>query len=178
MSSESALPGRQFNASGAARVRDVVHDVVAELASDELPLVAGLARFDDATVVRRLSRRGQRREPLGFGLAEIVAMVTPVVWLAVDGAAQRAAGAAVDGAAKGAKGLLGKVFRRKKTPVVVPPLTPEQLAEVRQRVLELAAQRGLEPEHAITVADAVVARLALPGGPEQGPTSPNDSTPD
>ncbi|MGI8306004.1 hypothetical protein [Saccharopolyspora hattusasensis] len=171
------MPDRQTDASGGARVRDVVHDVVAEVASDELPLVAGLARSDDATVVRRLSRWGQRREPLGFGLAEIAAMVTPVVWLAVDEVAQRLAGAAVDGAAKGAKGLLGKIFRRKKTPAVVPPLAPEQLAEVRQRVLELAAQRGLEPEHAITIADAVVARLALPRGPAQGPTDPDASTP-
>ncbi|WP_344489668.1 hypothetical protein [Streptomyces enissocaesilis] len=43
----------------------------------------------------------------------------------------------------------------------MPPLTTEQLAEVRQRVLEVAAQRGLERERAETVAEAVVVRLVL-----------------
>ncbi|MFE7332909.1 hypothetical protein ACFU8W_50565 [Streptomyces sp. NPDC057565] len=42
-------------------------------------------------------------------------------------------------------------------------MTLEQLAEVRQRVLEVAARRGLEQERAETVADAVVARVALRG---------------
>ncbi|MFC8715712.1 hypothetical protein ACFUCQ_38265 [Streptomyces sp. NPDC057197] len=37
-------------------MRDLVRSVVADLAPDELPLVEGLCRFDDATVVRRLSR--------------------------------------------------------------------------------------------------------------------------
>ncbi|HKR51386.1 MAG TPA: hypothetical protein VJT72_17745 [Pseudonocardiaceae bacterium] len=121
----------------------------------------GLAGFDDATVVRRLGRRGGRREPLGFGLGEIVVLVTPVVWLAVDQVAKRIAGSAVDGAANGTKALLRKVFRRRVAPVVVPPLTRAQLGEVRRWVLEMAAQRGMDEERADAVADAVVARLVL-----------------
>lgn len=74
-------------------------DVVAEVAPEELPLVAGLAGFDDATAVRRLGGRGRRRETLGFGLGEVAALVTPVVWLVVDHTAQRIVGTAVDGAA-------------------------------------------------------------------------------
>ncbi|MFK0047671.1 hypothetical protein ACIQU4_26975 [Streptomyces sp. NPDC090741] len=46
-------------------------------------------------------------------------------------------------------------------------MTREQLAQVRQGVLEMAAQRGLSQQRAIAVADAVVARLAL-AAPEEG----------
>ncbi|MEO7195604.1 MAG: hypothetical protein ABIZ05_12435 [Pseudonocardiaceae bacterium] len=45
--------------------------------------------------------------------------------------------------------------------MTVPPLTREQIVEVRQRMLELAAQNGLERERAVTLADLLVARLTL-----------------
>ncbi|AHH97416.1 hypothetical protein KALB_4052 [Kutzneria albida DSM 43870] len=147
--------------SDATTVYDAVHDVVAEVAREELPLVTGLAGFDEATVIRRLSRHGGRREPLGFGLGDVAVLVTPVVWLVLDQTAKKVAGSAVDGATKGTKALLRKVFRRRTAPAVMPALTREQLAEVRQRILETAAQRGLPAERAETIADVVVARLVL-----------------
>ncbi|MEW2411319.1 hypothetical protein [Streptomyces griseoviridis] len=156
--------------------------MVAEVAPEEQPLVAGLLRFDDATVVRRLSGRGRRREPLGFGLGEVAALVTPVVWLAVNQTAQRVVGAALDGAAGRARGALRRLSRRPPETVTVPPLSREQLAMVRQLVLEVAAELHLDEERARAVADAVVARLAL-AGPESGgrggpadPAGPGDPT--
>ena len=146
-----------------------MRDVVAEVAPEELPVVDGLAGFDDATVVRRLRRGGNRREPLGFGLGEIAVMVAPVVWIVVDQIAQKVAGTAVDGAAKGMKALLRKVFRKGSARVVIPPLTAEQLAEVRQKVFEAALQRGMSEERAQAVADAVVTRLALGPADEEEP---------
>ncbi|WP_086827143.1 hypothetical protein [Allokutzneria sp. NRRL B-24872] len=146
---------------GSAAVRDVVRDVVAKVAPEELPVVDGLVLFDDATVVRRLRRGGNRRDPLGFGLGEIVVMVTPVVWLVMEQIAEKAAGAAVDGTAKGAKALLRKVFRKRSAPVVIPPLSKDQLAEVWRRVQEAALQRGMSEDRAKQVADEVVARLFL-----------------
>lgn len=142
------------------RVRDVVRGVVAEVAPEELPLLVGLARLDDATVVRRLGDRG-RREPLGFGLGEVAALVTPVVWLAVNQTAQQIMGAAVESATGRAKTRLRVLFRRPAEAVTVPPLTREQLADVRKAVLEMAAGRGLEEERATVIADAVVARLVM-----------------
>jgi hypothetical protein len=160
----SASFGRRPEAADGDRVvRDVVRDVVAEVASEELVIVEGLAQFDDDTVVRRLARSGRRRDPLGFGVGEIAALVTPVVWLVLDEAAKRAVDSAVDGAAKGAKALLRRVVRRRVAPVTVPVLTREQLGEVRDRVLETAASRGLGQERAAAIADAVVARLVLAG---------------
>lgn len=172
--SDGPVPG-----AGGHRVRDVVRDVVAEVAPEEQPLVAGLLRFDDATVVRRLSGRGRRHEPLGFGLGEVAALVTPVVWLAVNQTAQRVVGAALDGAAGRARGALRRLSRRPPESVTVPPLSREQLAMVRQLVLEVAAELHLDEERARAVADAVVARLALAGpesGGRGGPAGPDDST--
>ncbi|MFF5217489.1 hypothetical protein [Micromonospora sp. NPDC000442] len=142
-------------------MQDVVRDVVVEVAPEELPLVAGLARFDEATVVRRLGRWGGRREPLGFGAGEAAALVTAVVWLAVDQSVRRLGDAATDSLLWRMKALLRRLFRRRAEPATVPALTPEQLGEVRRRVLEVAAQRGLERDRADTIADAVVARLVL-----------------
>ncbi|MFD8733442.1 hypothetical protein ACFV06_00800 [Streptomyces sp. NPDC059618] len=158
--------------TNAATVRDVVHDVVAQIAREELPLVEGLARFDDDTVGRRLGHReGQRPEPLGFGSDEVTALVTGVVWLTLDQTARQLGERTADGVLRGAGGLLRRVMRRHTEPATVPPLTPEQLAEVRQRVLEVAARRGLGRERAETVADAVVARLAL-GTAQTEPPAP------
>ncbi|GAA4032742.1 hypothetical protein GCM10022247_67220 [Allokutzneria multivorans] len=139
----------------------MVRDVVAKVAPEELPVVDGLVLFDDATVVRRLRRGGHRRDPLGFGLGEVAVMITPVVWLVMEQIAEKAAGAAVDGTAKGAKALLRKLFRKRSAPVTIPPLSKDQLAEVRRRVYEAALQRGMSEERANEVADAVVARLLL-----------------
>jgi hypothetical protein len=57
-----------------------VRDVVAEVAPEELPLVAGVTGFDDATVVRRLGGRCRRSDTLGFGL-----VVSPAAAPAVAG---------------------------------------------------------------------------------------------
>lgn len=148
----------------------MVRDVVAAVAAEELPVIDGLTQFDDAVVVRRLGGRARSREPLGFGLGEIAVLVTPVVWLVLDQVAKQVADAAMNGAARGTRVLLRKVFGRRAAPVTVPPLTAEQLGEVRSRILETAARRGLDPQLALAIADTVVARLASipPGEDGQG----------
>lgn len=160
------------------RVRDLVRDVVTEVAPEELPLLAGLARFDDATAVQRLGGGVRRREPLGFGLGEVAALVTPVVWLAVDQATQKIVGTWVENRVARTGTALRRIFRRSATePVVIPPLTREQLALVRRSVLTMAAQRGLEPERAVVIADAVVTRLVL-AEPEPGAVAAAEAEPD
>ncbi|WP_063759293.1 hypothetical protein [Streptomyces scopuliridis] len=155
MSSEASV-------QGTVRVRDVVRDVVAEVAPEESSVIAGLAQFDDAAVVRLLKQKGNgRREPLGFGLGEIAVMATPVVWLVVDQAARQIGSVAADGATVGARSLVRRILRRRSAEVTVPSLAPEQLAEVHRQVLEAATRRGLERERAEVLADAVVARLTL-----------------
>ncbi|WP_405592817.1 hypothetical protein [Streptomyces sp. NBC_01092] len=161
-------------------VRDVVREVVGDVASDELPLVDGLFQFDDGTVVRRLRGRGRRREPLGFGWGEIAILVTPVVWLTVDQAARRFSDVIAEGVVQRIMAGLRGVLRRRPAPVVVPPLTREQLGQVREQVLQAATERGLSERRAKEIADAVVARLVLAeaGDPPQQPDNPaGGSTP-
>lgn len=177
MGSEAVSSGGH-TARGGATVRDVVRDVMAEVAPEELPLVTALARFDDATVVRRLGRTGGRREPLGFGLGEVVAMAAPVVWLVLDEAGRRMADAVVDAAATRSRSVLRRALRRPSAPVALPAaLTPEQLAEIRRRVVETALARGLGERRAETIADAVVARLVLPEAEDGAPEAPAPEPP-
>ncbi|MGW6534760.1 hypothetical protein ACWGBV_00795 [Streptomyces sp. NPDC055051] len=142
-------------------VRDLVRSVVASVAPEELPLVDGLRRFDDATVTRRLSRKEGRREPLGFGIGEVAALVTPVVWLVLDGVAQHMVASTVTRTSRRAKGIARRLFRRPASVAAVPALTRDQLVHVRALILATAQQRGFSAERADEIADAVVARLAL-----------------
>ncbi|WNF00162.1 hypothetical protein PS467_35040 [Streptomyces luomodiensis] len=154
--------GTPDRAPSGQRLREVVGAVIAEVAPEELPVVAGLSRFDDDTVVARLTSRRRGREPLGFGLEEMVCLATPVVWVALDESVRKVIGRTVDGVPARVGRRLGRVFRRPSDPLVVPALTPEQVAEVRRRILELSARSGLEPERAEVLADRVAARLLLP----------------
>ncbi|MDC7337757.1 MULTISPECIES: hypothetical protein [Streptomyces] len=142
-------------------VRDIVRSVVAELAPDELVLVEGLWRYDDDSVVARLAGRRRSREPLGFGLQEVTALITPVAWLVLDEAARKVVGTAVTSATDRTRGWLRRVTRRPAAVRTLPPLSEEQLAAVRARVLELGTESGLAPETATALAERVVARLVL-----------------
>ncbi|GAB1331580.1 hypothetical protein ACE1SV_59190 [Streptomyces sennicomposti] len=144
-------------------VRDLVRSVVSDLAPDELLLVEGLCRFDDVTVVRRLSRGGGRHKPLGFGFGEVAALVTPVVWLVLDGVAQRTAEATARRISEGVTAMMRRLVPRRRPVAVaaVPPLTREQLAAVHALILATSEQRRLESTLAEALADAVVARLVL-----------------
>jgi hypothetical protein len=158
----------------AATVRDVVADVVAQRAPQEQPLVDGLARLDPDEVVGLLSRRRTAREPLGFGLSEAVAVITPVVWMAVDEACRSAVTASVGGARLRLVGGMRRLLRRPPAEsLTVPELTREQLQAVHRRVREGADRVGLDESAALGLADTVVARLALerPATAEEQPAT-------
>ncbi|MEU5863592.1 hypothetical protein ABZ815_20645 [Nonomuraea sp. NPDC047529] len=152
-----AQSGGNTRSKGPSRVFDIVRDVVAEIAPEELVLVDGLAGLDHNAVRRMLGGRGGQREPLGFALG---ALVTPIVWLGVDEPARRIASAA-ENAARGTKAILRKFMRRPAVDSVMPELTRKQLAEIHQQILRTALTHGLEDGRARQVADAVTGRLAL-----------------
>lgn len=155
-----------------ATVREVVRDVVAATAPHEVPLLDGLDAFDEDRVAALLARRKGGRDPLGFGVTEVAALVTPVVWLAVSEAVKRGTGAAVDGFAVRIRAALRRLFRRPASPRHVPPLSPEQLDVVHRRVRERAGAAGIESSAAESLADAVVSRLARESA--SGPKQPGD----
>ncbi|MFD5396548.1 hypothetical protein ACFWJW_20270 [Streptomyces sp. NPDC127097] len=150
-------------------VRQVVCDVVAETASEELPLIEGMRDLDDAAVDRALLRRGRRREPLGFGLELVVALVTPVLWAVLAELAKQTLSTVGEGAAPRLRNRVRRLFRRSgdPTPLQLPTLSQEQIVQVRDTVLERCTAAGVEDPRALAVADGVAARLALdalPGG--------------
>jgi hypothetical protein len=164
---ESVSPARQ----GARQISvgDIVRDVIADAAPAELPVVDGLRQLDPDTARKRLRRRRQSRDPVGFGLDVVVPLMTPVAWIAIDELVRRI----VDDASGSLAGRTGKALRavgrrvthRSQAEVTatatVSPLSPAQLEEVRRRVLELAPKYYLASMDAEALADRVVARLVL-----------------
>jgi hypothetical protein len=151
-------------------VRQVVRDVIAEVAVNELLIVDGLGLHDDGAVVRRMRRNGGRDEQLGFGVDEIAALTTPVVWLALDEMARRVGESAADGGMNAVKALSRKLFHTRPKRVTLPSLTGEQYGLLRILIEETASERGVEADRAKIIADAVLARMAV-GTPEAEDTS-------
>lgn len=166
--------GLPVDAANGIPVRVAVRVVVATVAVEELPLIDGLATFDDATIVRRLKRRRRRPDRLGFGINEIETLVTLVAWQAFNQIVKRLTDAAADKSTKGAKALLRRLFRRNRPSATVPVLTEAQRDEVRQVARTVAVERGLAPERADAFADALADTLIPkrtepdPDGAEQG----------
>ncbi|SCK27074.1 hypothetical protein H181DRAFT_02078 [Streptomyces sp. WMMB 714] len=156
-------------------VRDVVREVVAEQAAHELPLVDSLHELDDAGAVRALASRRRRREPLGFGYAEVAGLITPVVWLVLDQAARRGVDTATESLLERLRSGARRLLRRGPAPAepVVIELEPGELALVRTQIVERATERGIGRADAEALADSVVARIATaaatPGGPSETP---------
>ncbi|MFE7931321.1 hypothetical protein ACFU6S_21815 [Streptomyces sp. NPDC057456] len=150
---------------------DIVNAVVAKLAPEELPLVKALRGLDDAVTLRRLTGRPRHDEPLGFGVEVVGALLTPVLWIAVDEAVRRVVASTVE--QPGQTRLWPFRRRREPVPISVPSLTPGQLETVQQAVLAAAQQARLSSDRGERIADAVVRRLALAqpdGGQEESPT--------
>jgi hypothetical protein len=171
MDSRVPLGGRP-----ATPVVDVVHDVVATFAPDELPVVDALGRLGPRRAPRRLRRRRRSREPLAFGFGDVGALACAVAWIAVDQAVRDT----MTESASGARTWLRRLLRGRRVVVTVPPLTHDQLARVHGEVLAVAAREGWPPERAHSLAERVVGRLALPPSPAGGPRSvdqPHDEGP-
>ncbi|MCG6494050.1 hypothetical protein [Kitasatospora sp. A2-31] len=142
-------------------VREATREIVAAAAPQELPVIDSLRSLDDAQITRVLRRRNGKSDMLGFGLTEAASFVTPVVWLVVSEVVNRGAGMAADSLI----GRLGsgarRLLRRSRTQSeAIPPLSSEQLDFVHRKVLDRAADAGIEGPQAQALADAVVSRLA------------------
>ncbi|WP_148588936.1 hypothetical protein [Streptomyces sp. WAC01526] len=151
-------------------VRQVVCEVVAATASEELPLIEGMRDLDDAAVDRTLLRRGRSREPLGFGLEMAVALVTPVLWGVLAELAKKTMSTVGEKAAPRLRSRVRGLFQRSgaPTPLQLPSLSQEQIVQVRDAVLERCAAAGVEEPRSLAVADGVAARLALDALPDGG----------
>lgn len=145
-------------------VRDIVRSVVVSQARHELPYFTRLARSGDSWVLWRLNRSRGRDEPLGFGLGEMAALATPVVWVTLNEAAREFGSAAGDGMFAGVQELVRRILRRKPRPATVPPLTTEQRKKVRDTVYEELLTKKMSEKRAGDIANAVYYELSVSPG--------------
>lgn len=135
-----------------ARVRDVVRDVVAEVAPDEVLLLDKLANLDDERLTRLFAAH-LRNTDHDHVEVDVTAAVTPVVWTAVDEAARGAGG--------GGRTVLDRLLGRPRPAPVIHPRSTAQLEAVRHLVRDRARAARLGEDAATALAEAVTARLAL-----------------
>jgi hypothetical protein len=158
-------------------VRDLVREVVAEHAAHELPLVDSLRALDDDRVVRALAGGGRKREPLGFGYAEMSALVTPVVWLVLDQAARRTVDRATEGLLTRGRAGVRKLLRRAPATAnrTLVALEPGELALVRTHIVARATELGADRRQAEALADSVVARIATSAAADEDRPEPPET---
>ncbi|WP_436496293.1 hypothetical protein [Actinokineospora sp. HUAS TT18] len=139
-------------------VRDLARELVETLAPEELPTFDAVAE-PYLTDPRRAERRlRDHDDPMGFGLGDALAMMTPVIAL-VSGSVVTALSDTLSDSlrSQGAK-LLRKVTKKKELPPAA-EWSAEQLAEVREIALKRALDLGMKPGKAEALADAVVGAL-------------------
>jgi hypothetical protein len=95
-------------------VLQIVRDVVTEVAPEELPFLAALEQLPPDEIGRALARGDRRDDPLGFGMSEIAAIATPILWAALQQVVDQMASAAADGTAARVRTLLRKRFGSRK----------------------------------------------------------------
>ncbi len=149
-------------------VRDLARVMVVEAAPDELPVFPALADAyfaDPARALRAPRRRDSRGDPLEFGAAEVVVLVTPVAIAVASGVVQDLAAELARNAATRVTQAVRRLLRladgeRAQPGEVGLALTGERCAEIRANVFDTAVAYGLSQDEAGLLADAVVGRLA------------------
>ncbi|PXX61122.1 hypothetical protein DFR70_109314 [Nocardia tenerifensis] len=144
-------------------VGDLVREVIADVAPDELALVDRLRQLDNGDAVRLLQRRRRGGDLLGFGLDEVVVLASPIVWVAVDEAVKRFTDTAITGGGKAVRQRLRRLLGRGEGAPIVPEFTREQIADVHTQVADAAMRAGMDADRARIIADKVGIRLALRG---------------
>ncbi|MGH4002614.1 MAG: hypothetical protein ACRDSO_00670 [Pseudonocardiaceae bacterium] len=145
-------------------VRSLSRRVVDRAAPEELPLFRLVtdAYFSQAT--GKPAGRRNRDEMLGFGVGEVVVLLTPFVLPVVSTVLEYLATEVA--AAAGARGkeavgrLLRRLFRQTEAPDGPVPLSREQLDHVRRLAFQKARQLDLPEAKADLLADSVVGSLA------------------
>jgi hypothetical protein len=152
--------GRDPGSGSGDRLFDVVHDVLVEVAPEEVPLLAGLRDVDDAEIGRHLARRSKRDDPLGFGAGEVVVLAAPIIWGAMQQVADNLAVSAAHGLLSRTRALIRRMFRRRtRRAAPLPWFDHDQLREIRAAIREEARKAGMKKARADRLAACVVDRL-------------------
>jgi hypothetical protein len=146
-------------------VTDLARDLIVQVAPQEGPLFRpnSEAYFKDPQ--QALQRQAGKDEMLGFGDGGVVTFLTPIVLMVTTEVVKflieevkKSAAAEGAGIISEAVKSLFKKFRPKNNKV--PPLTPEQLDQVKKLATKKAIQLKLSDSKAALLADSIVASLA------------------
>jgi hypothetical protein len=149
-------------------IADVAREIVADIAPDELDLfdVSAEAYLDNPD--QAAATAGD--EMLGFGGGAELEMMTPVVLSITSGVVAFLVNSALTTAKAEGQAVVQEQVRqlfrrfRPRTPAATTgpsPLSPKQLAQVRQVALDVATRMQVAPEQARLLADATVGQLVL-----------------
>jgi hypothetical protein len=148
-------------------VRDLARLVVLQVAPEELPVFGVLADACLADPGRMLGSRDDVRERLGFGVGEVVALITPFAILAANEVVSYLTKCALDAGRTAVGRIFVRTPRRLAKPADQDPpldLRDDQLRELRRIVLEKAVQLGLPQPRAELLADAFAGSVAAADG--------------
>ena len=144
-------------------IDDLARDLVSSIVPAELPLFPATSkRFREHPA----TQPGGRDDILAFGPAELVAFMTPIIWMTTAQVVEFVGEAVKESASEHAGGVVTRLARRafgkglgdKEKRV---KLTAPQLAEVRSVALKKALSLQLPREQAQLLADALVGTLAV-----------------
>jgi hypothetical protein len=148
-------------------VTEVARDLLTQLAPQEKALFRSISESYFKNPEKTLSDNRAKDEMLGFGAAETVTLLTPII-LAVSGdvikfllvEAQKAMQSeSTNLINETVKSWFGR-FRQKDDKKSPPPLTPEQLEQVRKIATKKAQQLKLSEKNTKLLAEAIVGSLA------------------
>ena len=152
-------------------VVSVSHELVAQLAGEELPLFAAIEEVYLADPDVSVRRRGRGDQVLGFGVVGSAALLTPVVLAVVTEVIKHLAVLLSDSAVRRGGEAIGPALRRlfrrpapeSDAAPPAPRLTAGQLAEIERIARQKALDVGLDRQKAGLLADAIVGKLATSG---------------
>lgn len=153
-------------------VREIARSVVAQVAPEEMPIFTALSRAYFADPERSLSGDDSGDGLLGFGVDEVVAVVTPAVLEAVGVMVgciavqmmQRVAPRLVPQALRRALGIAGPPENDRGTDELDEPVsfTTAQIAEFRGAMEQSLRKGNIPPAKAESIIDATLVRLLIP----------------
>jgi len=153
-------------------LRAAAREIIAELRPVELPSFDRLEGLDDQEVTRLVTRTS-RHEALGSPAVEVI---TPTVVIALNALAGQFGVNTSNAVTRGIKAVTRKILRRTAEPVVVPQFEAEQLSLVEKIVRDAAKRHRLSERTVDDIANAVVARLALPPEKSLDPGAPGSGS--
>lgn len=149
-------------------IRDITREVLAQIAPQELPLLRHISEAYFKDPDKTLKGQASKDEMLGFGVPEGVVFITPIVLAVVTDVLKYigehvlnlqmiVTAATIDIL----KQILPKFRPDKPDKGETPPLSAEQIAQIRRLIIEKATQLRLPQAKAEILANAIVVALFI-----------------